>query len=443
MKDTIFGLATAAGRSAVAVVRISGPASHETLRALTTAPLPPVRQASVRKLFSLGGRQLDEALVLRWASPASFTGEDVVELHLHGGVAVVEGVLNALEAMGLRPAKPGEFTRRAFENNRLSLVEAEAIADLVDAESDAQRQQALQQLGGALDRRYEAWRETLLSCWAQVEASIDFPDEDLPRDLLIGLVSRLKALRAEWVDALAEDRGLQIREGYRVAIVGLPNAGKSSLFNGLVGRDAAIVTPIEGTTRDVIEMPVILGGYRVVLADMAGLRLTHDPVEEEGVRRARAWAENADLRIWLQDLSRPDLQDPTAEICKPGDWFVGTKSDLAEDRHSLAQPFETGWIGRICTHDMADVEGLRERISAHLAKVLRGRAFPAATRARHRDALSSGVEALNRAIDGGEKSPELFGEDLRLATRALERVTGRIDAEMVLDEVFSKFCIGK
>ena len=443
MKDTIFGLATAAGRSAVAVVRISGCASHEALSALTKGPLPPIRQAAVRKLFASDGALLDEALVLRWASPASFTGENVVELHLHGGAAVIDGVLNALGAVGLRQAEPGEFTRRAFENNRLSLVEAEAIADLVDAESDAQRQQALEQLGGALDRRYEAWRAALLRCWAQIEASIDFPDEDLPRDLMVGVVSRLKALRGEWVDALAEDRGRQIRDGYRIAIVGLPNAGKSSLFNGLIGREAAIVASMEGTTRDVIEAPAILGGYRVVLADMAGLRETADPIEAEGVRRARVWAEGADLRLWLKDLTRLSTPDPTVEVCKSGDWIIGTKTDLADPGLAPAQAFESGWTGRINTNLAGDVDGLRDRISRHLANVLSGRAFPATTRARHRAALAMGVEALSRAIEGGDKSPELFGEDLRLATRALERVTGRIDAEMVLDEVFSNFCIGK
>jgi tRNA modification GTPase len=443
MKDTIFGLATAAGRSAIAVVRLSGPGSHEALSAMTRRPLPAIRQASLRTLLAADGSALDEALVIRWSGPKSFTGEDVVELHLHGGAAVIEGVLDALASIGLRSAEPGEFTRRAFENNKLSLVEAEAVADLIDAESKAQRKQALEQLGGALDRRYAAWREALIRCLAQMEAAIDFPDEDLPPDLTGPIVARLEDLRAEWVLALAEDRGRQIRDGYRIAIVGPPNAGKSSLFNGLVGRDAAIVAPIEGTTRDVIEAPAILGGYRVILADMAGLRETPDPVEAEGVRRAKAWAEGADLRLYLQDLTRRDAADPTIEILKKGDWLIGTKADLARPSESPICRFEAGWIGRLNTNNPTELSVLRDRIGAHLAIVLQGRAFPATTRARHRSALALGVEALTRAIDGFCGGAELVGEDLRLAARALERVTGRIDSEQILDEVFSTFCIGK
>jgi tRNA modification GTPase len=313
----------------------------------------------------------------------------------------------------------------------------------VDAESEAQRQQALEQLGGALDQRYAEWRDALIWCLAQVEASIDFPDEELPQHLVAGVVRRLSQLRIEWTDALSEDRGRQIRDGYRIAIVGLPNAGKSSLFNGLVGRDAAIVGPIEGTTRDVIEASVILGGYRVVLADMAGLRNTHDPVEEEGVRRAKAWAEGADLRVWLRDLTCQDTPDPTVELCAPGDWIVGTKADLADSSLALVDRFNPGFTCRVNTNDTTDVSRLRDGFALHVAKVLKGRAFPAITRSRHRAALELGVDALTRAIERGDMSPELFGEDLRLATRALERVTGRIDSEMVLDEVFSSFCIGK
>ena len=443
MNDTIFGLATAAGRSAVAIVRVSGPASHDTLSALTRRPLPAVREAAVRRLFTPDGETLDEALVIRWSAPKSFTGEHLVELHLHGGVAVIEGVLETLCALGVRPAGPGEFTRRAFENQKLSLVEAEAIADLVDAESDAQRKQALEQLGWALDRRYSEWRQTLIQCLAQVEATIDFPDEDLPVDLLRVVIDRLVYLRTEWSDALAEDRGRQIRDGYRIAIVGLPNAGKSSLFNRLVGRDAAIVAPIEGTTRDVIEAPVILGGYRVILADTAGLRNTSDPVELEGVRRARSWAEGSDLRLWLRDLTRPNVPDPTVEVCRPGDWIIGTKADLADRGIVSCDQFPPGGVCRVNANDPEDVELLWKRISDHLAAVLGGRSFPATTRSRHRAALGAGIEALTRAIEGGNRDPELFGEDLRLAARALERVTGRIDSETILDEVFSSFCIGK
>lgn len=443
MTDTIYALATAVGRSAIAIVRVSGPSSTPALRALTRASLPAVRKASVRKLFGLDGEPLDEALAIRWAAPNSFTGEDVVELHLHGGSAVVDSVLEALEAAGLRPAAPGEFARRAFENGRLSLAEAEGVADLIDAESRAQREQALQQLGGALDRRYASWRQTLVQCLAQVEATIDFPDEDLPSEVFSSMLSALSGLRSEWIAALGEDHGRQIREGYRIAIVGLPNAGKSSLFNALVERPAAIVAPYEGTTRDVIEAPVILSGYRVILADMAGLRMTTDPIEAEGVRRATVWAQGADLRLWLQDLTRPGYADTTAALMKDGDWVIGTKHDLAERPCAPVYDFPAGWWTRMNVNNAEDVSILRAKLSSHLAESLAGRAFPATTRRRHREALQLGLSALTRALEGAGAGAEFVGEDLRLAARSLEQVTGRIDAEAVLDEVFSSFCIGK
>ncbi|HQR91337.1 MAG TPA: tRNA uridine-5-carboxymethylaminomethyl(34) synthesis GTPase MnmE, partial [Caulobacter sp.] len=300
MAQTIFALATAAGRAALAVVRVSGPATRNVVAALA-GKVPPPRQAALRRLKH-DGVALDEALVLFFQGPGSYTGEDAAEFHVHGGRAVVEALLDALAALGLRLAEPGEFTRRAFENGKLDLAQAEGVADLIDAETEGQRKQALGQIGGALSQRYDRWRDLLVHALAMLEAAVDFPDEDLPEEVAARARPGLETLAAE-IDAALSDvsRGRRIRDGYRIALVGAPNAGKSTVLNGLAERDAAIVTEIAGTTRDIIEVPLVLGGYRVLLADTAGLRETTDVVEAEGVRRARAWAHDADLRIWVVD----------------------------------------------------------------------------------------------------------------------------------------------
>ena len=290
MTETIFALATAPGRAAVAVVRVSGPQAAAVLRALA-APLPAPRRAALRRLKADDGALLDEALVLWFPAPASFTGEDSAELHLHGGRASVEAVTAALAGHGLRLAEPGEFTRRAFQNGKLDLTQAEAIADLVDAETDGQRRQALGQLEGGLSARYADWRTRLIQALARLEAAVDFPDEDLPDALSAEVGRRVAELADELEAALLDDgRGERVREGFRVALVGAPNAGKSSLLNRLAGREAAIVTDVAGTTRDVIEVPAVIEGFKVLFADTAGLRDSTDPIEAEGVRRARAWA---------------------------------------------------------------------------------------------------------------------------------------------------------
>ena len=289
MTDTIHALATAPGRAAIAVLRLSGPRAGDVAKALA-GPLPAARRASLRTLRDGGGVALDRGLVLWTPGPASFTGEDAAEFHVHGGRAVVEAVSAALTAAGSRPAEPGEFTRRAFENGKLDLTEAEGVADLVDAETQAQRRQALAQLEGAAARAAAAWRGRLLRALAHLEAAVDFPDEDLPEDVAARARPDLLALRDDLVSAAADRRGERLREGLRVALVGAPNAGKSSLLNALAGRDAAIVTPTPGTTRDVIEVRVELAGAPALLADTAGLRETQDAIEAEGVRRAAAWA---------------------------------------------------------------------------------------------------------------------------------------------------------
>lgn len=445
MTDTIFAPATAPGRSAVAVVRLSGPATGEALKALGGA-LPFPRRASVRKLKGSDGQVFDEALVLWMPGPRSYTGEDSAELHLHGGPAVVEAAIGALSSLGLRLAEPGEFTRRAFQNGRLDLAQAEAVADLVDAETDAQARQALAQLGGGLSRRYDAWRDILVEALAVLEAAVDFPDEELPEDVAARARPGLTQLLAALDEALADaDRGRRVREGFKVALIGAPNAGKSSLLNVLARRDAAIVTATPGTTRDVIEVPLVIAGYKVLLADTAGVRDTADPIEQEGVRRARAWAEEADLRLVLVDgTGGPGWEDLLA-LARPGDLLLRTKADLGPSpiAGGLKNHARAGGLRHLAIAATAGLglDELEKALEQRVVASLSGAELPAATRLRHAESLKAARFHLGRALDQTEV--ELAAEDVRLAARALGRVTGRVDVEDVLDRVFASFCIGK
>jgi tRNA modification GTPase len=445
MTDTIFALATAAGRAAVAVVRVSGPATRDVVAALA-GKVPAPRQAALRRLRH-DGVELDEALVLWFEGPASYTGEDAAEFHVHGGRAVVEALLEALVSLGPRLAEPGEFTRRAFENGKLDLAQAEGVADLIDAETEGQRRQALGQIGGALSQRYDRWRELLVHALAMLEAAVDFPDEDLPEEVAARSRPGLETLASEIDAALADaSRGRRVRDGYRIALIGAPNAGKSTVLNGLAERDAAIVTEIAGTTRDIIEAPLVLGGYRVLLADTAGLRETADVVEAEGVRRARAWAHDADLRIWVVDGFHVEhLQGEGSDLLAPGDWALINKIDIA-DADAVAQAGATltarGLTVRTAAANAAGaVDRLKADLTSHVIAALSGAEFPAATRLRHAERLREARAYLGRAL--AELEVELAAEDVRLAARALAKITGRIDAEDVLDRVFSSFCIGK
>jgi tRNA modification GTPase len=447
MADTIFALATAPGRAALAVVRLSGPRVRASVEALAGS-VPPAREARLRRLAGADGQAIDEALVLWTPGPASYTGEDGAELHLHGGSAVVDAVSEALMALGLRLAEPGEFTRRAFENGKLDLAQAEAVADLVDAESEGQRRQALAQLEGALGRRYEAWREALLEALASLEAAIDFPDEELPADVAARAGPPLQALAADLEAALAgAGRGERVREGYRIALIGAPNAGKSSLLNRLIEREAAIVTATPGTTRDVIEAPLVIGGFKVLLADTAGIREAADEIEGEGVRRAMAWADSAALRLWVVDASAGDgAWRLAADAARAGDLLVLNKADqpLGSDAgraeaHAGAAGLE---VSKISAATGAGLEALHDALRRRVAQELAGAEFPAATRARHRARLAEALAAVRRGLEALQ-SPELAAEDLRLAGRALGRITGRIDPEEVLGRIFASFCIGK
>jgi tRNA modification GTPase len=450
MADTVFALATAPGRAAVAVMRLSGPEADRALAALTGGRRPAPRVTGVRTLRLPDGPVLDKALVLWFPGPASYTGEDCAELHLHGGPAVVDGVTSALIRLGLRPADPGEFTRRAFENGKLDLSQAEAVADLVDAETEAQRRQALAQLDGELARRHAKWREALIEALAALEAAVDFPDEDVPEAVAGEAAPIIDQVLAELAEALADgERGERVREGFRIALIGAPNAGKSSLLNALAGRPAAIVTATPGTTRDVIEIPLNVAGYRILLADTAGLREARDPIEAEGVRRAKAWAASAGLRLLVIDGSSRDATWREATVqARPGDLCIINKHDLpagAASRDARAWAAEHGLEVVDLSLFAGKAEGVMRRLTERVVKALSGADFPAATQARHRRDLITAQQHLTRGRRAMalRAQVELAAEDVRLAARALARVNGQIDAEDVLDRVFARFCIGK
>lgn len=428
MSDTIFALASARGKAGVAVIRISGPGAHGAVRALA-GDLPPPRRASLRNL-ARDGKPIDSALVLVFEAGASFTGEPSAELQCHGSPAVVSALLSALGAMpGLRLAEAGEFTRRALENGRLDLAQVEGLADLVEAETEAQRRQAMRVLSGELGKAAEAWRSQLVRAAALLEATIDFADEEVPEDVTGEVRALLGEVIASLDAQLSAFRGAEIiREGFQVAIVGPPNAGKSTLLNRLAGRDAAITSEVAGTTRDVIEVRMDIGGFAVTLLDTAGLRDAVDTVERIGVERALSRAAAADLRVVLTGGAP---LDPRLEL-GPEDIVVVGKSDvLPADGFALSGKTGEG------------VDALLGRIEEVLARRTAGAGL--AIRERHRSAMERARAELSDALavlDAGS-GHELAAEEIRRALFSLDSLVGRVDVEHLLDEIFASFCIGK
>lgn len=441
--ETIVALATAPGRGGVAVLRLSGPQSAEALCSLTGDAVPPPRKA-VRARFHDPRTQalLDDGLVLWFAAPASFTGEDVVEIHCHGGRAVVDSLLDALTAFpGVRPAEAGEFTRRAFDNGKMDLTQAEALADLVNAETQAQQRQALRQMDGGLTRLYEGWRADLIKAYAHLEAYIDFPDEDIPDAVMAGVQRGIQTLAADIGTHLNDGhRGERLRDGVHIAVLGPPNAGKSSLVNAIARREAAIVSATAGTTRDVVEVHLDLGGWPVVLADTAGLRDAAEEIEAEGIRRALIRAEAADLKLVVIDgASWPAVDTHTLALVDASALIVVNKSDLAKDLTTAEVAGHAALV--VSARTGQGMAGLLAAVEETVAERFSGSGGPALTRQRHRTALEDCRAGLLRALQTGEL--ELMAEDMRLAARALGRITGRVDVDDLLDVIFRDFCIGK
>jgi tRNA modification GTPase len=448
--DTIFALSSGSVPAAVAVIRISGPCAGEALRALI-GRLPEARRAVLARVRDpQTAESLDQALALWFPGPASETGEDMAEVQLHGGRAVVAGVFSALNKLeGMRLAEPGEFTRRAFEHGRLDLTRVEALADLIYADTEAQRQQAFWHMQGMLGDRAESWRQTLVEAMALVEAAIDFPDEgDVPADLLQPALNISTRLCHEIEETLATSaRGERLREGLTVAIAGPPNVGKSSLLNRIARREAAIVSPAPGTTRDVIEVHLDLEGFPVTLLDTAGIHDGSDPVEQEGIRRARARAASADLVLWVTEPSS-QMGEPQSGDLRDGKplWLITNKCDVLSQVEF--DTLEVGAEGRprfaISAKTGAGVKQVLDEL-AKFARVYFRPSEPAlVTRERQRQMLEDAKAALRRAVgEGVGGREEVVAEELRVASQALGRLLGRVDVEDVLDAIFRDFCIGK
>ncbi len=447
--QTIFALSSGRPPSALAVVRVSGPCASLVLTSLA-GKLPAPRQASRRLLHDGAGQPIDDSVVLWFPGPGSATGEDVAEFHVHGGRAVLAALLAAISGIpNMRAAEPGEFTRRAFENGKLDLTEAEGLDDLIHADTDRQRRQALRQLQGLLGNRARDWRERIIEASALIEAGIDFSDEgDVPAELMAPAVKAIGALHDEIAEVLAaQGQAERLRDGLVVAIAGEPNVGKSTLINQLARRDVAIVSPHAGTTRDVIEVQLDLDGYPVTVIDTAGIRESDDPVEQEGVRRARARAEDADLVLWLVEAGRAVDPDAMSLLGKSGNasspsggaiWIVRNKIDLG----GVEDVRLRGEFGIAASRG----DGIPELVDAlvKFAADFFGTTEGAlVTRARQRDLLRRASDSLRRSLELVEEGEELAAEELRAAAYALGRLLGRVDVEDVLGAIFQKFCVGK
>lgn len=441
--QTIFALSTGRPPSAISIVRVSGPRAGTALT-LLAGKIPAARTAARGVLRDVNQQPIDDAVVLWFPGPASATGEDVAEFHVHGGRAVLAALFAALSALSeMRAAEPGEFTRRAFENGKLDLTEAEGLDDLIHADTDRQRRQALRHLKGLLGDRARDWRARIIEASALIEAGIDFSDEgDVPEELVAPAIAKVKALLGEIQETLAaQGRSERLRDGLVVAIAGPPNVGKSSLINQLARREVAIVSPHAGTTRDIIEVQLDLDGYPVTVIDTAGIRETEDPVEQEGVRRARARAAQADLVLWLVDGEcEKDLREGDVPV-----WMVRNKIDLGGTRLDAAlsgqQPGEADFAISASRGD-----GVQELISALIifAQDYFGSGEAGLIgRLRQRELLQQTADSLQRSIGAVGKGEEFAAEDLRTAVHSLGRLLGRVDVDDILDKIFKEFCIGK
>ena len=438
-EDTILALATGSLHAATALIRISGNAASTTANILGFK-LQKQRLASVAILKD-GERKLDEALVIFFKGPRSYTGEDVMELHVHGGRAVIEAVINTLQKQGgFRIAEPGEFTKRAVLNGKMDLTKAEGINDLIQAETEAQRVQSFAQVDGALSEIAFGWREKAIKIAAHVEAYIDFPDEEIPESTLASLGDEMSVLIRDIEKGLNDGRrGEILREGFRVAVIGPPNAGKSTLVNWLSKRPVSIISEQPGTTRDVLEASLDLGGYPVIIADTAGLRASTDPVENEGIKRAQEWAKTANSRLILLE---PSTEAGFLERLKPNpecDLVVLNKIDL------LPRDFKKEQTLAISLKDETGLDKLLNGLKKIVSKSMVGQEPPVITRTRHREALQSCLNSIKSAKTAllSDEEPEIVAEELRAATKSLGRVVGAVDVEDLLDVVFGDFCIGK
>lgn len=442
--DTIFALSSAPGRAGVSVFRVSGHESKSVIASIIKGPCPAPRYAALRKLYNAGGVMIDEALVLWMPGPQSFTGEDCAEFQTHGSPAVIEAMASALLSAGARQAEAGEFTRRAFENGKMDLTESEGLADLIDAETEGQRKQALRQMQGGLRSLYEGWRESLLDALAQIEGEIDFPDEeDIPDALSHKAYPYLSRVIEAMQKGLEEAvKGEAIRHGIDIAIIGRPNAGKSTLLNGLARREAAIVSPEAGTTRDIVSINTVLSGLPVRLSDTAGLRETDNVIEAEGVKRALKLAKEADLRIGVIDSTDYSALPSLLKDLEDGDIVLFNKFDLVDgpppnvSRETLSVLSMNASKGR-------DIEILRRLLEKEvMARYSVGNEV-GLTRARHKACVRRAQTALDRGLNNLGVAPELVGDDIRAALHALKELAGETDIESVFDRIFSRFCVGK
>ena len=443
---TIYALSTVLGKSGVAVIRISGSKAFDVVRLMTSLKTDEIklRYAYFVKLKDIAGQQiLDKCLLLYFKAPKSFTGEDIIELHTHGSRAVISAVLNNLSRIpDFRMAEPGEFSKRAFYNQKMDLTEAEGLADLIDAETEAQQKYALRQMEGNLKNLYEDWREKLVNIMAHLEAYIDFPDEEIPENIVSEMNNTVFKLKNEIKEHLSSDNiGERLREGFRVVIVGRPNAGKSSLLNAIAKRDVVIVSDIAGTTRDAIDVHLDLNGYPVIITDTAGIRETEEAIERQGVEIAYRKIEDADLLLCLYDASQDTVQvfEKIEKTFKNKMIYIANKSDnLTKEQCS---EIKKQGITLISVKQQQGIDIVLNKISAVINDKFTSNSNLLITRARYREALNEALRSLD--LFNLNKEIELSAEDIRLAAREIGKITGRIEVDEILDKIFGSFCIGK